>query len=408
MNKWIKRVVAFSFIVSQFLVIPAVSASSLENIQNKKNAVEEEVTQLQQEVNNGLEEVSEISIALDKLNKEIEEHQATISDTEQDIETQEVLVKERYEYTAEQLKAMQKSEVNQNVVISMLQAESLTDLVNQIYTASVLTGASEERLEEAQTEQEKLDAMKETLLANQEALDTKQAATVEQKEILDTKVAELSTTLADNQSQLEALSSEESAEIRRIAEAEAQAKEQKRAKEEAAAQEAAEQEAAQAESRQAAEEQTVSVASSSSSSANESSNSNKSNDSNDSKKSNDSSKPNESTSSKESSNESNNKSNDSSSAGEWMSVQATGYSTQQAGLSTHTATGIDLRVNPRVIAVDPSVIPLGSMVEIQGLGVYVAGDTGGAINGRIIDIHYPTVSQALGWGRRSVNVRIIN
>ena len=91
-----------------------------------------------------------------------------------------------------------------------------------------------------------------------------------------------------------------------------------------------------------------------------------------------------------------------------MTVQATGYSTQQPGLSTRTATGIDLRVNPRVIAVDPSVIPLGSLVEVQGLGVYVAGDTGGAINGRIIDIHYPTVSQALSWGRRNVKVRIVN
>lgn len=91
-----------------------------------------------------------------------------------------------------------------------------------------------------------------------------------------------------------------------------------------------------------------------------------------------------------------------------MSVQATGYSTQQPGLSTHTATGIDLRVNSRVIAVDPRIIPLGSLVEVQGMGVYVAGDTGGAIKGRIIDIHYPTVSQALNWGRRNVNIRIIN
>ena len=91
-----------------------------------------------------------------------------------------------------------------------------------------------------------------------------------------------------------------------------------------------------------------------------------------------------------------------------MSIQSTGYSTQEPGLSTRTATGIDLRVNPRVIAVDPSVIPLGSLVEIQGLGIYVAGDTGGAINGRIIDIHFSTVSQAMSWGRRTVNVRIIN
>lgn len=90
-----------------------------------------------------------------------------------------------------------------------------------------------------------------------------------------------------------------------------------------------------------------------------------------------------------------------------MSFQATGYSTQQPGLSTHTATGINLLVNPRVIAVDPRQIPLGSLVEVQGMGVYVAGDTGGAIKGRIIDIHFSTVREALNWGRRSVNIRII-
>jgi 3D (Asp-Asp-Asp) domain-containing protein len=95
-------------------------------------------------------------------------------------------------------------------------------------------------------------------------------------------------------------------------------------------------------------------------------------------------------------------------AGEWMTFEATGYSTQQPNLSTHTATGIDLRENSRVIAVDPSVIPLGSQVEIEGLGVYTAGDTGGAINGNIIDIHYPTVGEALNWGRRNVNIRILN
>jgi cystine transport system substrate-binding protein len=408
MNKWIKRVVAFSFVVAQFLVIPAVSASSLENIRNEKSTVEEEVTQLQEEVNNGLEEVSEISLALDELNQEIKEHQAIITDTEEDIVAQEILVNERYEYTAEQLKAMQKSEVNQNIVISVLQAESLSDLFNKIYSASVLTGASEARLEEAQIEQEKLDEMKETLLVNQEELDTKQTEIIAQKEALDTKVADLRTTLASNQEQLAQLDSEESAELQRIAEAE----------------ERKEAERQRAEERQQA---TVSVTSSNSSSEDEGSRSSASvetTESNRSNESNNSQNTNQSNQANASNNQSNNASNrsneaksssnketetkPSSSAGEWMTFQSTGYSTQQPGLSTHTATGIDLRVNPRVIAVDPSVIPLNSLVEVEGMGVYVAGDTGGAINGRIIDIHYPTVSQALSWGRRNVRIRIIN
>lgn len=396
MNKWIKRVVATSFVFAQFLVIPTVSAGSLENIQQEKNAVEQEVTQLQQEVSNGLAEVSEMTVALDELNNEITEHEAVIADTEEDIEEQEVLVAERYEQSADQLIAMQKSEVNQNIIISVLESESLSDVFNKVYAVTKLTDASEARLIEAQEEQEKLDAMHEKLLVNQEELDAKQTKVVEQKESLDEKVAALKSTLATNQQELENLNTQEANILRAQAE------------KEAAAKRAAEKQAS-----------SVSVASSNSNNSDSSNNESKatnSSSSNNESKANNSSKPSNSSKSSSSKQESKKESTPtkkqpapkSNAAGEWMTFQATGYSTQQAGLSTHTATGIDLRVNPRVIAVDPSVIPLGSLVEVQGLGVYVAGDTGGAINGRIIDIHYSTVSQALSWGRRSVNVRIIN
>ena len=395
MNKWIKKVVAVSFVMSQFLAIPTVSASSLENIQSKKNQVEEEVTQLQAEVNEGLEEVNEISFALEQLNQEIEEHEETIVNTEEDIQEQEVLVNDRYEYTAEQLKAMQKSEVNQNIVLSVLQAENLTDLLNAIYSASLLTDASEDRLAEAQAEQEKLDVLKEKLVANQEELDAKQSKTVAQKETLDAKTAELSKTLAANQEELEQLNSEEANELRRIAEEE-EAERRRVAQKEAETEAAEEQKAKEAEEVKE-QEASVKVASSNAGSADkaeEPKKEEKSNNSKETDKASDSNKETQSTESK--------------SAGEWMSVQATGYSTEEPGLSTHTATGIDLRVNPQVIAVDPSVIPLNSLVEVEGQGVFVAGDTGGAINGNIIDIHFSSVSQALSWGRRNVRVRILD
>ena len=91
-----------------------------------------------------------------------------------------------------------------------------------------------------------------------------------------------------------------------------------------------------------------------------------------------------------------------------LNVQATGYSYNEPGLSPHTATGVDLRKNPTVIAVDPSVIPLGSLVEVPGYGIAIAGDTGGAIKGNIIDLHFTTVDQANQWGRRNVTIRILN
>lgn len=95
-------------------------------------------------------------------------------------------------------------------------------------------------------------------------------------------------------------------------------------------------------------------------------------------------------------------------AGRTVTVEATAYSRNQSNLGNITYSGIDLRENPNVIAVDPSVIPLGSTVYIPGYGEFVAGDTGGAINGNRIDIHMTDLQQALQFGRRSMEVQILN
>lgn len=94
------------------------------------------------------------------------------------------------------------------------------------------------------------------------------------------------------------------------------------------------------------------------------------------------------------------------SQGRTMTMEATGYSTQQPSLSRYTANGTDLISNPNVIAVDPSVIPLGSTVTVEGFGTFIAADTGGDIVGNRIDIHFPTVEGALNLGRRTVTVTV--
>ena len=72
------------------------------------------------------------------------------------------------------------------------------------------------------------------------------------------------------------------------------------------------------------------------------------------------------------------------------------------------ATGIDLSKNPICIAVDPSVIPLNSLVEVPGYGIAIAGDTGGAIIGNIIDVHFPTNDQAIAWGRKNIQITVLS
>lgn len=90
-----------------------------------------------------------------------------------------------------------------------------------------------------------------------------------------------------------------------------------------------------------------------------------------------------------------------------LTVEATAYSYAEAGLSNYTADGTNLVNDPMVIAVDPRVIPLGTMVEIPGYGVFRAADTGGAIVGNKIDVHFPTVAETYNFGRRTITIRIL-
>ncbi|MFD2923444.1 G5 and 3D domain-containing protein [Halobacillus naozhouensis] len=92
-----------------------------------------------------------------------------------------------------------------------------------------------------------------------------------------------------------------------------------------------------------------------------------------------------------------------------LHMKATAYSANCPGCSGLTATGINLKANPdkKVIAVDPSVIPLGSRVWVEGYGYAVAGDTGGAIQGNEIDVFIPSKSRASSFGHRTVQVKIL-
>ena len=97
-------------------------------------------------------------------------------------------------------------------------------------------------------------------------------------------------------------------------------------------------------------------------------------------------------------------------SGKSMTVEATAYTANCAGCSGTTATGVNLKSNPnqRVIAVDPSVIPLGSKVYVEGYGQAVAADTGGAIKGNRIDVFVSSDNAAQDWGRRSVKITVID
>lgn len=86
-----------------------------------------------------------------------------------------------------------------------------------------------------------------------------------------------------------------------------------------------------------------------------------------------------------------------------FTAQATAYT----ATGNQTATGT-WPAEGRTIAVDPSVIPLGTRVYVVGYGYAIAEDTGGAVQGNIIDLYMDSYDDCINWGRRNVTVYILD
>ena len=87
-----------------------------------------------------------------------------------------------------------------------------------------------------------------------------------------------------------------------------------------------------------------------------------------------------------------------------MRVYATHYDSHCPGCDEWTATG--MHQGKGVIAVDPKVIPLRSKVYVPGYGNAVAGDTGGAIKGNIIDLGFED-ARTSGWSAHFVDIYLL-
>ncbi|QQG43698.1 MAG: G5 domain-containing protein [Candidatus Daviesbacteria bacterium] len=87
-----------------------------------------------------------------------------------------------------------------------------------------------------------------------------------------------------------------------------------------------------------------------------------------------------------------------------MRVYATHYDSRCPGCNEWTAIG--MKAGKGVIAVDPKVINLRSKIYVPGYGVAVAGDTGGAIKGNIIDLGFDDARIA-GWRARFIDIYLL-
>lgn len=94
---------------------------------------------------------------------------------------------------------------------------------------------------------------------------------------------------------------------------------------------------------------------------------------------------------------------------------ATGYSIGKP-YSTITRSGEPLinmgfmnvgGIHIMTVAVDPKIVPLGSILYIEGVGLGLAMDTGRAIKGKKIDICFQDMIAAMNWGKRDVQVYML-
>jgi len=92
--------------------------------------------------------------------------------------------------------------------------------------------------------------------------------------------------------------------------------------------------------------------------------------------------------------------------GEWDMV-ATAYYSGGGGLNGNGITAIGFRVKKGIVAVDPSVIPLGTKLYIPGYGEAIAADTGGWIKGNRIDLAFESLEDCYRYGRRKIKVYLV-
>jgi 3D (Asp-Asp-Asp) domain-containing protein len=69
-------------------------------------------------------------------------------------------------------------------------------------------------------------------------------------------------------------------------------------------------------------------------------------------------------------------------------------------------------VRAGIAAADPSVLPLGSVIQVGGVpdaykGIYTVLDTGPEVKGREIDVYIWSCHEALAFGRRRVELTVL-
>lgn len=396
----VKKLIPFltTMMLINFGLPVAAAAESLDSLQEKEAQAKQSGELISKEINSALDDVNAKYAEIERLKTQISKAEDTLKTSKEEIEKTEKNISRRKEAVGDRMKDIQLNG-DQRTWQALLDAENLSDFFNRAYAMTVLQNFEREKIESLTSEKEKLAALQEKVENTQTTLKQNEEKLQVEASSMNNKVSELKEKMANNEELLAQISTDKQKEQQRLVSEKAAAEAQKKraaetAKAEAAKKQAAADKQAQADAAAKLEAEAAEESSSQASSSSTSTESSSTESSSSASSSESSSTPESSTG------------ESSTGSGRVLQMESTAYSWREAGASNLSATGIDLSKESNVVAVDPSVIPLGSLVKVSGYGFAIAGDTGGAIQGNIIDVHFDSVDQCRLWGRRQVTVEI--
>lgn len=369
-----KKIKQVGILVGALLMILSVLPSNLlgvtkVNAESSQTEVNQELTNFQTELDSKLAQANKIYSQAQEAQEKVKQSKSKITEYEGKIAETENDIVQLKASVAKQMRAVQSNGgATFSYIDVVASSKNLSEMITRLTNLNVVLTAEADQAKSLIEKEASLKTMKVKLEETQESLVKNQNDYQGQVDSLQSSISSLKDKISSNKQLLSEMQEKAAAE--------------QKARDEALAKSVAEVKA-----KAKAEQEKAKTSSSSSSTQNSSSSSSQSSQA----------------SSDKGTDGANNGSSTTTSGGRTLNVEATAYA-----LNGITATGIDLSKNPICIAVDPSVIPLNSLVEVPGYGIAIAGDTGGAIIGNIIDVHFPTNDQAIAWGRKNIQITVLS
>ena len=398
-----------SALIAMAISISATHVVFADTVNDKKSTIQEnkvKYSQLDNEVISLNSQVSKLNNEIEDLNAKLEDNKAKMKDTEENLKETESKVStlkteidEKQSVLGKRMRAMYKSKDSMNPVVFLLKSEDLSDLITRIDALARVTALDKNLIQS-------LDEQKDSLKSDIKKLERDKAELKELKASTEESLKTLDSKKIEEQKKIDELNKQKEAVLEVIKENEMSLISHSVSVINSSSS-INELESAVSTLNQLIPQLNIdSVKEAANNSVQAAKNKIESLKAEEAKKAEEAAKNNAANSSNTTS--SNNSSSQPSSDGKYkktLSMEATAYSG-----GTLTAMGLKPVRDPggiSTIAVDPSVIPLGSKVYIPGYGYAIASDTGGVIKGNIIDLYMNSHDECISWGRRQVTLHIV-